>query len=345
MRKILHFIRLLDFDFLKKFDKQGMYKIYDKWPEIATDSYQLDLVPADFTDINHIVFSGMGGSGSLGDVFSSILSQTDIHVSVIKGYHLPKTIDENSLIIGTSVSGNTKETLTVLDSAIKSKSKIIAFSNGGKIQEFCTKNNVEYRKIPMIHSPRSSFTTFLYSMIKILEQVIPVKPQDVVESIAELKKTREIISSSNLNESNPSLELAKWVSGIPLVYYPWGFESAAIRFKNSMQENAKRHIINEDVIETCHNGIIAWEQKSNVQPILLEGKDDYYKTKERWIILKEFFNQNGIEFKEVQSVEGSILTKIINLIYLLDYSTIYRAVLSEIDPSPIASIDSLKKLV
>ncbi|MDH3765391.1 MAG: glucose-6-phosphate isomerase, partial [Nitrosopumilus sp.] len=116
----------------------------------------------------------------------------------------------------------------------------------------------------------------------------------------------------------------------------------AIRFKNSIQENSKRHIMVEDVVESCHNGIVAWEQRSNIQPILLEGKDDYFKTKERWKILKEYFNKEGIEFRTVMSVDGSILSKIINLIYLLDYCSIYNAVLSGIDPSPIKSIDFIK---
>jgi len=320
-----------------------MYEIYDKWPTIAFDSYNSNLEPVNFSEINNIVFSGMGGSGSLGDVFSSLMSQTSTHVSIVKGYHLPNTIDEKTLIITTSISGNTAETLSVLKSAAKSKYKIIAFSSGGKIQDFCNKNNIEFRKIEMHHSPRASFPVFLYSMIKILEPVIPIKKKDVTQSIKILENTQKLISSSNLNENNPSLSLAKWISGIPLVYYPWGLQSAAIRFKNSIQENSKRHIMVEDVVESCHNGIVAWEQSSNLQPILIEGKDDHIKTKERWKILKEYFQKQGIEFRIVMSVQGSILSKIINLIYLLDYCSIYNAVLSEIDPSPIKSIDFIKK--
>jgi len=90
-------IILLDISILDKYDTQGMYKVYDMWPQIAKESYESDLAPVDFKHINHIVFSGMGGSGALGDIFSSILSKTDIHVIVVKGYHLPKTVDSNTL--------------------------------------------------------------------------------------------------------------------------------------------------------------------------------------------------------------------------------------------------------
>ena len=72
----------------------------------------------------------MGGSGSLGDVMSSILSKEDMHVSVVNGYHLPNTIDRNSLVVTTSVSGNTKETLSILKDANDSDAKIAAFSSG-----------------------------------------------------------------------------------------------------------------------------------------------------------------------------------------------------------------------
>ena len=194
----------------------------------------------------------------------------------------------------------------------------------------------------MLHSPRTSFTAFLYSMLNVLSPVLPIKKEDVVNSIKNLQSLQKKINSENLVEDNPSLSLAEWITGIPLIYYPWGLQSAAIRFKNSLQENTKIHAMIEDVIETSHNGIVSWEKKSIVQPILIKGQDDYIKTKERWEILKKLFEQKNIEYKELISVNGNILTKTINLIYLLDYATIYRAVLNKMDPSPVSSIDFVK---
>ncbi len=320
-----------------------MYKIYDKWPEIAKESYNSQIDTIDFKNVDHIIFAGMGGSGTIGDIFSSILSKTKIHVCVVKGYLLPKTVDSNTLVVTTSISGNTAETLTILDAAKKTDAKIIAFSSGGKMKEYCMKNKIEHRSIPQLHSPRASFTAFLYSMLHVLESTIPIKQKDISESISYLEDLKAQISSSNIYKKNPSLQLAEWISGIPTIYYPWGLQAAAIRFKNSLQENAKIHVMVEDVIEACHNGIVAWEKSSNVKPILIEGHDDYIKTKERWRILKEYFQENKIDYCEVLSVKGSILSKLINLIYLLDYSTLYYAVLSKTNPSPIMSIDFVKK--
>lgn len=323
-------------------DSQKMYQIYDRWPELAKNAFNDDINPVSYEGIDHIVFSGMGGSGALADIFAAILSKTDTHVCVVKGYHLPKTVDSNTLVVTTSISGNTEETLSVLSSALEQNCKIAAFSGGGKMEEFCSKNNIEYRKIKQVHSPRASFSIFLYSMLKTLESVLPIDKQDILESLEHLESQKKNISSANLSPDNSALSLAQWIKTIPLIYYPLGLQAAAIRFKNSLQENAKIHAITEDVIEACHNGIVSWERRSEVQPILIQGHDDYVKTIERWQLLKKYFGSNEIEYRHVISVKGSIISKLINLIYLLDYTSIYKAVLDEIDPSPIRSIEYIK---
>ena len=322
-----------------------MYKIYDKWPEIARESYISNIEPVDFHDIDHIIFAGMGGSGAIGDLFSSILSKSDIHVSLVKGYLLPKTVDKNTLVVAISASGNTSETLTVLDSVKKLDCNTIAFSSGGKMEQLCKKNQITFRTIPFFHSPRASFINFTYSILKTLNSIIPIEKKDIIESLNELDSMKKQIASHNLSDSNPAINLANWISGIPIIYYPNGLQSAATRFKSSLQENTKTHAIIEDVIEACHNGIVSWEKPSIVQPILLRGKDDYIKTKERLDIIKEFFMENNIDFKEIHSGSGNILTKIMSLIYMLDYASIYRAILSKIDPSPVSSIDYIKSRI
>ena len=328
---------------LLEVDSFEMYKIYDKWPEIAREHYETNFSEIDFGEITHVVFAGMGGSGTIGDIFASILSKTNVHVEVIKGYLLPKTVDSKSLIVTTSVSGDTEETLTVLKNASKMKCKVIAFSDGGKMEKFCIDKKLNHRKISMVHSPRASFPAFLFSILRALESFLPIERKDIINSLDELEKLRNKISSDNLNEKNPAINIAKLISGIPLIYYPWGLQAAAIRFKNSLQENAKMHGITEDVIESCHNGIVSWDRKTDVKPILIQGTDDYIKTRERWNILKEFFNIKNINYIEINSVNGNIFSKLINLIYLLDYSTIYRAILSHTDPTPVTSIEFIKK--
>lgn len=319
-----------------------MYKVYDEWPKIARESFESNQESINFENIDHIVFVGMGGSGAIGDMFSSILSKSKIHVNVVKGYELPQTVDSKTLVVITSVSGDTVETLSVLKSAHKLGCKMIVFTSGGKIKEYCIRNEIQYRIISKYHSPRASFTSYLYSMLNVLHSTLEIKQNDILESIFELEKLKQKISSVNLTDSNASLKLARKITGIPCIYYPFGLQSAAFRFKNSLQENCKIHVISEEVLETCHNGIVSWERQSNINPFLIIGKDDHIKTKERWMILKDYFKEKNITYTEIISIDGSILSKLINLVYFLDYLTIYKSILDKIDPSPVKSIDYIK---
>jgi glucose/mannose-6-phosphate isomerase len=107
-----------------------MYKIYDVWPILARKAFESKIKPIDFEGIDHIIFAGMGGSGTIGDIFASILSKSKIHVNVVKGYHLPGTVDANTLVVCISVSGNTSETLSIQKSAHMLNCKLICFSSG-----------------------------------------------------------------------------------------------------------------------------------------------------------------------------------------------------------------------
>ena len=166
---------------LQKFDPSGMHTIYDMWPQIAREAYESEFEEVSYDEIDHIVFAGMGGSGAIGDLFSSILSKSKIHVSLVKGYLLPKTVDKNTLVIVSSISGNSVEPLTILESAKKLDCLLIAFSSGGKMEELCKKNNIEHRKINYIHSPRSSLVKYAYSILKILGPILPITKDEIIE--------------------------------------------------------------------------------------------------------------------------------------------------------------------
>ena len=334
---------MIDKTSLEKFDSQQMHKVYDIWPEIAKESYFSKLSQIEYETCNHVVFAGMGGSGAIGDIFSAILSKTSTHVTVVKGYHLPKTVTRDSVVVVTSISGNTIETISMLENAIKLNSKIIVFSDGGKMEEICKNKKIPHRRIKKYHSPRGSFTSFLYGMLHVLKPIIAIEEKDIMESITKLENISRKINSKEITDKNPAIKLAKWISNTPVVYYPWGLEPVGIRFKNSLQENSKIQAVIEDVIESCHNGIVTWDKQNDFQPILIRGKDDFEKTKERWEILKVFFNKQKIDYREIISEEGNILTKIICLIYLLDYTSIYLAIKLETDPTPVNAIEYIKK--
>ena len=164
---------MLDTDTLKKFDSSLMYETYDKWPQLARSAYENgDKVSID--NIDHIILVGMGGSGAVCGVLSGILSKTQIHTSVVKGYHLPNTADANTLVIVVSVSGDTVETISVLESALAKSCHTISFSSGGTLKQICDEKKLAHFVIPQVHSPRASFPAFLYSILNVLSGIIPL---------------------------------------------------------------------------------------------------------------------------------------------------------------------------
>jgi glucose/mannose-6-phosphate isomerase len=333
----------MNFSLLEKYDSSHMYEIYDLWPQLAKIAYESKQDVLILDDIDHVVLAGMGGSGTVCEVLSAILSKTSIHTTVVKGYHLPKTVNKKTLVIIVSVSGNTSEVISILKLASKKSCNIVSFTSGGRLAEICAQFKISHYLIPTQHSPRASFVSFLYSILNILNKIFPINKSDIYQSLNELENLKKNIYSKNLTRSNLSLSLAKQLTGIPIIYYPWGLQSAAIRFKNSLNENAKIHAISEDIVEASHNGIVAWERKSDTIPIIIRGTDDFEKTKNLQFHLENFFKEHLIDYHVIDSKSGSILTKLVCLIYLFDYSSIYTSVLCGIDPSPVKSIDYFKE--
>lgn len=122
-----------------------MHLVYDDWPKIAAKSYQSQKENVNFDGIDHVVLLGMGGSGTISDILYSILSKSVIHACTVKGYHLPATVDKNTLVIATSVSGDTNETITVLGDASEKNCKKIAFSRKeSRLELLCKKKEIPH---------------------------------------------------------------------------------------------------------------------------------------------------------------------------------------------------------
>ena len=133
---------------LEKIDARGMFKTYDRWPEIASEAFEKKFEKIQYDNIDHIVFAGMGGSGSIGDTIAAILSKENIHISNVKGFSLPKTVDSKTLVVVTSVSGITKESLEILQNAkktyIECKNKKVLYLYNNSIDLFILWLNIDY---------------------------------------------------------------------------------------------------------------------------------------------------------------------------------------------------------
>ncbi|MCH9657936.1 glucose-6-phosphate isomerase [archaeon] len=319
-------------------ETQVMVDVYENWPEYAQESY--DNAKPISVKFEKVIFCGMGGSGLVFDILSSLIS--DKQVVINKGYVLPKDIS-NSLMIFNSASGDTIETITAIESALESKNKIIAFSSGGKLEEFCKKNNITHIKYDLKSSPRASLPVSLYTILGTLSDSFGIEKSIIIKSIQSLRDTKKKIFGSL--DSNPAIDLAEFIKDGAVCYYSPELFPVALRFSQDFQENCKKFATQGDVVESCHNFINSWENLTNFSPILLRGQPENEYIKKRFEVWIEYFETREISYRELYSVEGDLLTQFMTLMYEMGMSTIYHAVQNDIDPTLLEAIDFVKARV
>ena len=203
--------------------------------------------------IEGIVFSGMGGSGVVGDVlFSLMYDSTDIPVVITKEFKLPKWVSRNWLVIAISYSGNTIETISTALEALKRGSYVAIVTSNGKLHELAKSKSIPYVLIDRGYPPRTAFPLLLVGTIKVLQAFGVELSEDIGRAINVLKSNVDPIGD----------ELARFINNsIPIFitnskYYPLG-----LRAKNEFNENSNIIAKYEVIPEWGHNDIVGWEGK------------------------------------------------------------------------------------
>ena len=334
---------MLEPEEIQKQDSLSLCLTYDNWPRYCKEAYAMK-VDFDYNDVNQIIFTGMGGSATSGEIISYLFNH-EKPMKIVKGYHLPNGIDNRSLVVASSVSGNTQETLSTLIDAIKYDAKIIGISSGGKLEKLCNANRVRHVNIKMLGLPRATLPYLLYVQLKLIKSLVNITDNQVFDSIRDLERLSRKIRSSNEVEINASKQLAIWMlNSLPVCYCSPSLIPVAIRFTNSLNENAKIHAIFGDIIESLHNSIEPWSCKSELglKPILLPCINDDENVKRRFKIVEDFLASRGYDVYKLPRIGSNLLGNMICLVYFLDYASIYLALLRNIDPSSTPAIDFVK---
>lgn len=347
-------------DLILKVDSSHLREDFEKWPELASESWEKE-VPYTISEIpNTILIAGMGGSGIIGELISDIFHETKskIQIRTIKDYHLPPDVNSNSMLIAVSSSGNTEETLSVLHEASERGLRGFTFGGGGLIEEFSKKNNrsFQYTKTQALKVPRTSLPALFYPVLKLLIQskLLTMMESDVKESIGVLQECKT--NSSDFFSNFPLVAGEKLSADlvVPLVYSSRRTRAVGLRFRQSLNENAKLHSFDGVVPELCHNEIVAWDYSSGLVqngenrqsvpiPFLLQLDDDPAEIRTRMNIISEIIARNGVESIEAPHHGKSYLARLVSMLYLLDYSTFFASVMRGVDPIGTPSIDYLKR--
>jgi len=340
---------------MKEIDPQGMYdKIYN-FPEQLIEASNIgQKIEPDaeyFSGIDNIVVVGMGGSAIGGDTVRTYLAdKLKIPFSICRHYRLPGYVDNYSLVVISSYSGNTEETLSAFNEAIAKKAKIACFSTGGKVGEIAEANKYLWVKLPKDYPPRAalgySFIPLLYliSKLGLIEDI----SDDVSNLIDGLKKFRGSYAADVETDKNQAKLCAnKLFKKIPIIYSgPELTDAIGTRWKGQICENAKCLAFNNQFAEFNHNELVGWNKidsyKENLKVIYLRDKDDYIRISERMSIVKDIISEYDVEVIEVFSQGDSPLLRMFSLIQMGDFVSYYLAILNKIDPTPVKVIDYLK---
>ena len=336
-----------------KIDKDNMYGSIWDFPENIIEAIGLGEsinLKNKYSDINKIIVAGMGGSAIGGDVVYSLVgNEINIPYSVIRGYDIPVWVDSSTLVICSSYSGNTEETIEILGKAKSAGAKICAITTGGSIGKLCEKYSFDKVIIPSGLQPRAalaySFIPILFVLLKM--NIISNKFLEWSVKASDLiKKNREIFSKKN--DNNPVWLLAKKIyDKIPIIYADSEIlNTAAVRLKGQICENSKILAYHNTFPEMNHNEIVGWERNENLFPlyfvIWFSDKEMNERNRARKKIMMEMLNKIGINQYNLEVEGNNFEERFLLLIHYGDWLSYWCAILHKIDPSPVNNIKILK---
>jgi len=337
-------------DYVAKYDPQNQFKVLEETYTQIESAWQneIDIEKLKTKKFRNIIVTGLGGSAISGDLVQNFLrDEMPLPFSVNRNYNLPLFADKNTLLIVSSYSGNTEETISVFEEGIKKKCGIVSITTGGKVEEMALKKKIPVVKMKPGFQPRFALGLSFFSLLKVLSGLGLISDQN--ETVERIKNLLMLKGKEYTRENNIAFNCAMQLIGfIPLIYSAADFTSAAgYRLKCQFNENSKLHAFHNVIPELNHNEIIGWETYSNKQlnAKLINILDETYhpQVKKRFEITTELAAKQGLDYMNIESEEDDFKIRLMDLIFLFDWITYYTAVLRGYDPSEIDNIHTLKE--
>jgi len=340
---------------LKAIDPDGMYdKIFnfpEQLEEAAAIGNKLNPDPKYFKNIRSLVVIGMGGSAIGGDLVRSFLAdRIKIPFAICRHYKLPDYVDENTLIVASSYSGNTEETLSAFDDAVSRGAMLACITTGGKLGELADKLKLLKATLPTGYPPRAALGFSFIPLLMLISKLglVDDVENDIKELILGLKTMCTAFEVNKNTQNNPAKSLAAKLYGkIPIIYSgPELTDAIGTRWKGQICENAKCLAFNNQFPEFNHNELVGWNviesYREKLVVIYLRDSDDHDRIKKRMSIVKEIIEKLDVEIIDIWSQGDFVLGRMFSLIQIGDFASFYLAVLNKIDPTPVKVIDFLK---
>lgn len=311
--------------------------------------YNFGIVSQQFDrEFDAVVFAGMGGS-ALAVELARTYPELSVPLVIVKGYTLPKFVNHKTLVICASYSGNTEETLSVLDQAEGKDVCIAVIAFGGKLAERA-ENRYMFAKVP--HCPQPRVAVF-YSYRALVEILIAAKLVDG-QVLGELEGLVEPLDSAITNwlasvptEQNLAKQLAhKAVGKTPIIYAGPLMYPAAYKWKISFNENAKNTAWSNFLSEFNHNEFIGWSSHPVEKPFAvfdLLSNFEHERIQKRFEVTDRLLSGMRPKSINVHGEGSSVLEQLLYMVLLGDFTTTYTALLNGVNPTPVDLVERFKK--
>jgi glucose/mannose-6-phosphate isomerase len=320
--------------------QDGRYRVLNRPPRLKPKN------------IRSVLVSGLGGSAIGGDLFRSLVSKTaSFSVTVNRHYDLPVWVSRDTLVICSSYSGNTEETLSVIRQALAKKVPLMVITSGGELLGLAKARKLPYCELPGGLPARAamgySFTT-LFTAMECLG-LLPSYEEDFQATMELLIRLSREYGWLTPAFKNPAKQLAKFLYGrLPLIYAGQDhLEAVALRWKSQINENAKQIALMNALPEANHNEVLAFTfpdplSKKIVGILLQHPQGDHPRIQKRFNLLKELLQVRTAGIREVRTQGKSLLSQILSMVYLGDFVSVYLAYLKGVDPTPIHLVEQFK---
>lgn len=336
-----------------KLDPDGMLARIKELPMQCRQAWQAAMslkLPADYSNVDKVVILGMGGSAIGGDLMRSLVTpEARVPVIIHRDYGLPACVDDRTLLIASSYSGNTEETLSGFEPALKAGAKKLVMTTGGKLQQMAEANQIPVFKIEYKAQPRAALGFSFIPVLGVMQKLgfIKDKTADINETVQVLETLSAKLDEKSPLSGNPAKQIARRLYGcLPVIYGAGIAAEAAHRWKTQINENSKAWAFYEVFPELNHNATVGFplpaEIVKKLRVILLRSPLFNARIKLRYEVTCELLKQAGVQYEFVDGVGASPLSQMVSLVSVGDYASYYLAILYRVDPSPVKVISYLK---
>ncbi len=301
--------------------------------------------------VTSVVALGMGGSAIGAELAAAYVEdRLPVPMRVVRGYVVPEYVGPNTLVVASSYSGNTEETLSAFEDALGRGARIVCVTTGGMLAEKAGERGLDVVRIPPGLPPRAALGYSLVPQLHLLHRLglAPDPSREIEEAAGMAAELATLYAVERGTGENTAKELATWFhERVPIIYgaVPWT-SVVASRWCGQVSENSKVIGHRNELPEMNHNEIVGWSADMPVggvsRVLFLRDSGEHPRVARRFEVTRQIINDTGADTREAWSMGESRLARLISLVVLGDFMSYYLAMLTGVDPTPVRPIDRLK---